>query len=196
MARVGRLVYDGTVDLVTDKPIDYGVWNNFKVNLNNYIDADPGGIYRVMMSFERCQSLYPCGDSVGEIEPLARREHDYESNHYYMDVDDWFTGGYSYSEKDNPCTDSYYKYYQRQISRNVMASNFGIIAKEGADNSYNIAISDLRTTDPLKGITVELYNFQNQLIASVETDGDGMVEIHPEAKAYLVVAKKGKQRGI
>lgn len=195
LARVGRLVYDGTVDLVTDKPIDYGVWNNFKVNLNNYIDADPGGIYRVMMSFERYQSLYPCGDSVGEIKPLARREHDYESNHYYMDVDDWFSGGYSYSEKDNPCTDSYYKYYQRQISRNVMASNFGIIAKEGADNSYNIAISDLRTTDPLKGITVELYNFQNQLIASAETDGDGMVEIHPEAKAYLVVAKKGKQRG-
>ncbi|MDX1446488.1 alpha-2-macroglobulin family protein [Lishizhenia sp.] len=195
LARVGRLIYDGSVDLVTSEPIDYGVWNNFKIDLNRYIDSEPGSIYRVMMSYERHQSLYPCGDSTGLIKPLKRREQNYESNEYYMNVDRWFDGGYDYRDKDNPCTDSYYKYYNRQVSRNVLSSNFGIIAKEGADNRYEIAISDLRTTDPLKGITVEAYNFQNQLIATGTTDGDGLLSINPGSKAYLLIAKKGTQRG-
>ena len=195
LARVGRLVYDGTVDLVAAKAIDYGVWNNFKIDINKYVDSEPGAIYRVMMSFERYQSLYPCGDSTGVVKPMRRQNQNYESSQYYMDVDDWFAGGMDYNEKDNPCSDSYYKYYTRQVSRNVMASNFGIIAKEGADNNYHISVSDLRTTDPISGITIEAYNYQNQLIASGDTDGDGHVELNPEGKAYLIIAKKGKQRG-
>ena len=195
ITRVGRMVYDGTVDLVSDKPIDYGVWNNFKVDLNRLIDTEPGAIYRVMMSFERYQSLYPCGDSTGIAKPMKRTELNFDSNEYYFNSNDWFEGYSDYKNRENPCSDSYYKYYERQVSKNVLASNFGIMAKEGADNEFDVVITDLRTTDPISGVTVEAYNYQNQLVATSATDGDGMVRFKTHQKPYLLIAKKGDQRG-
>ncbi|MFK8037076.1 MAG: alpha-2-macroglobulin [Crocinitomicaceae bacterium] len=195
ITRVGRMVYDGTIDLVSAEPIDYGVWNNFKVDLNRFIDAEPGAIYRVMMSFERYQSLYPCGDSTGVASPMKRRPVNFDSNDYYFNANNWFEGWSDYKERENPCSDSYYKYYERQVSRNILASNFGIIAKEGADNEFDVTITDLRSTDQLSGVTVEAYNFQNQLVATNTTNGDGMVRFKAHQKPYLLMAKKGTQRG-
>jgi len=195
ITRVGRMVYDGTVDLVSDEPIDYGVWNNFKVDLNRLIETEPGAIYRVMMSFERYQSLYPCGDSTGVAKPMQRKELNFDSGDYYFDSNEWFEGWSDYENRDNPCSDSYYKYYERQVSRNVFASNFGIMAKEGADNEFDVVITDLRSTDAVSGVTIEAYDFQNQLIGSNSTDGDGFVRFKTQHKPYLLMAKKGKQRG-
>lgn len=195
ITRVGRMIYDGTVDLVSNEPIDYGVWNNFKVDLNRLIETEPGAIYRVMMSFERYQSLYPCGDSTGVASPMKRRDLNFDSNDYYFNPNNWFEGWAEYKERDNPCSDSYYKYHKRQVSRNVLASNLGIMAKEGADNEFDVVVTDLRTTDALSGITIEAYDFQNQLIATSQTNGEGMVRFKPSHKPYLLMAKKGNQRG-
>ncbi|MFK8045205.1 MAG: alpha-2-macroglobulin [Crocinitomicaceae bacterium] len=195
IARVGRMVFDGTVDLVSSEAIDYGVWNNFKVDLNRFIDTKPGAIYRVMMSFERYQSLYPCGDSTGIASPMDRQKLNFDSNDYYFDVDSWFEGYASYKDRENPCSDSYYKYYKRQVSRNVMASNFGIIAKEGGNNEYHVAVTHLKTTEPISGVTIEAYNYQNQLIGANSTDGDGTVQFTTPQKPYLLVASKGEQKG-
>ena len=195
IARVGRMIYDGTVDLISTEPIDYGVWNNFKVDLNRLIDTEPGAIYRVMMSFERYQSLYPCGDSSGVASPMKRRELNFDGNEYYFNVNSWFEGWSNYRDRDNPCSDSYYKYYERQVSKNVVSSNFGMIAKEGADHEFDVAITDLKSTEPISGVNVEAYNFQNQLIGASSTDGDGVVRFKTPHKPYLLVAKKGEQRG-
>lgn len=194
ITRVGRIVHDGTVDLVSDQPIDYGVWNNFKVDLNRLIKTQPGAIYRVMMSFERYQSLYPCGDSTGIVKPMARKELNFDSDTYF-DSNDWFEGWSDYDNRENPCSDAYYKYYERQVSKNVLASNFGIIAKEGANNEFDVVVTDLRSTDPISGVTIEAYDFQNQLIGSNSTDGDGFVRFKTQHKPYLLMAKKGDQRG-
>ncbi|MFD1550847.1 alpha-2-macroglobulin [Putridiphycobacter roseus] len=195
ITRVGRMVYDGTVDLVSDQAIDYGVWNNFKVDLNRFIEPEPGAIYRVMMSFERYQSLYPCGDSTGIASPMKRRDLNFDSNEYYFDANNWFEGWSEYEDRENPCSDSYYKYYERQVSRNVMASNFGIMAKEGADHEFDVVVTDLRSTDAIGGVTVEAYNFQNQLVATNSTNEKGMVRFKAHQKPYLLMAKKGNQRG-
>ena len=195
LSRVGRMVYDGTVDLVSSEPLDYGTWNNFKIDLNRFIETEPGAIYRVLMSFERYQSLYPCGDSTGVVSPMKRNELNFDSHEYYFDANDWFEGWSNYKDRDNPCSDSYYKYSQRYVSRNVMASNFGIIAKEGADHQFDVAITDLRSTDPISGVVVEAYNYQNQLVATNTTDGEGFVHFKAQHKPYLLMAKKGDQRG-
>lgn len=195
LSRVGRLVYDDVVDLVSTEAIDYGVWNHFKLDLNSLIDPEPGAIYRVMMSFERYQSLYPCGDSTGVVKPLKRRDLNYDSNEYYFDVDAWFEGWADYSERENPCSDSYYKYYKRWKSRNVFASNFGIIAKQTSNNQFDVVVTDLRSAEPLSGVTVEAYNYQNQFLSSGSTNGDGITRFDAGNKPYLLVAKKGDQRG-
>jgi len=195
LSRVGRLIYDGTIDLVSPDAIDYGVWNNFKIDLNRIVETEPGAIYRVLLSFERYQSLYPCGDSTGMVGPMKRNELNFDSNEYYFNANDWFEGWSNYKDRDNPCSDSYYKSQQRYISRNVLSSNFGIIAKESGDNQFDVVVTDLRSTEPVKGVTIEAYNFQNQLVATNTTDGDGMLHFKAHEKPYLLMAKNGDQRG-
>jgi uncharacterized protein YfaS (alpha-2-macroglobulin family) len=58
-----------------------------------------------------------------------------------------------------------------------------------------VAVTDLRTTEQISGVEIELYNFQNQLAGSGKTSGDGTVLIEPEGKPFLLVASKGDQRG-
>lgn len=194
LSRVGRLIYDDVIDLVSNEPIDYSVWNNFSVGLNDIIDPEPGAIYRVMISFEQHQSLYPCADSVSQVTPLKRRKLNFEDNGYF-NVNNWFDGYYNYKDIEDPCTSSYYKYYDRSISSNIFASNFGIIAKEAANDTYNVTITDLRTSDPISGVLVEAYNFQNIKIGENKTNKEGVTQFHSDGKPYLLIAKKGKQKG-
>lgn len=194
LARVGRLVYDESIDLVSDESLDYGIWNNFSIGLNDIIEPEPGTIYRVMLSFEPHQSLYPCADSVAIASTLKRKELDFDSDNYFR-PDSWFTHDYNYQDIENPCTTSYYKYYERSVSANIFSSNLGIIAKETAGNTFNITVTDLRSSNPISGVEIEAFNFQNVKVGEGDTNSKGVTQFTADTKPYLLVATKGKQKG-
>lgn len=194
LSRVGRLIYDGVVDLVSEEPIDYSVWNNFSIDINKLINPEPGALYRVMINFEQYQSLYPCADSLAQLKPLKRRELNFDE-YFYFDDEMWYQGYSDYRDRENPCSPSYYKYYERSISANVFSSNFGIIAKEMQKNTYSVAITDLRDAEPESNVTIEAYNFQNVLVGKGKTGSSGVAEIKTKVKPYLLIASKGKDRG-
>lgn len=194
LARVGRIVYDDVVSLVSDEALDYGKWNSFNIDLSDFIEREPGAIYRVMVSFERYQSLYPCSDTTEVVAPLKRRKLNFDED-FYFDEDYWYVGYASYRDREDPCKDDYYKYYQRSISASLLASNFGLIAKESTNNKYYITVTDLRTAEPLSGITVEAYNFQNIKIGEGKTNSSGAISTTFKGRPYLLIAKQGKHRG-
>jgi len=202
LKRVARIVYKGEVELKSAKPIDYGSWNNFSLDLSKYMNAEPGAIYRVKISFNKSQSLYPCEDN-SEDDGFVDNFNDNEdasfdgptSNWYYYEDDDYYYyDNYNYQDRDNPCKSTYYM-ANRSVSQNILASDLGIIAKSGHSNIMNVAITDIKTTEPISGVSVEMYNFQHQLIGTQETDGDGFVQIDLKKKPFLLIAKKDKQRG-
>lgn len=194
LARVGRLVYDESIDLVSDESLDYGMWNNFNIGLNDIIEPEPGTIYRVMLSFEPHQSLYPCADSVAIASTLKRRELDFNSDNYFR-PDSWFPNGYNYDDIENPCTPSYYQYYNRSVSANIFSSNLGIIAKETSGNTFNITVTDLRSSNPISGVEIEAFNFQNVKVGEGNTNNKGVTQFTTDTKPYLLMATKGKQKG-
>ena len=49
--------------------------------------------------------------------------------------------------------------------------------------------------EPLSGVSVEIFDYQNQLIGVANTDDNGMVEIDITKKPFLLVAKTGEERG-
>lgn len=199
LKRAGRLVAKKTIDLVSGRPINYGEWNAFSLDLAQLVETEPGAIYRVELSFKRSYSLYDCPGqepAIEEMDPDRDRitENDlayYDSNSYY-DYD--YYEDYEWSEREDPCSDSYYMYDNR-VARNVLASNIGIIAKAGNDKSMLFAVTDLRTTEPIKDVSLNIYNFQQQLIASLLTDKDGIAKVILESQPYLLIAKKDEQRG-
>ncbi len=203
LSRAGRLILKKTVNLIPEHPINFGEWNAFSLDLSQLIKADPGAIYRVELSFSRQQSLYPCGETSETTEDLTRNEKSFEtldeSDLAYWDspniYDDYDYESFNWNERDDPCTDSYYRYYERTKARNVLASNLGIIAKQGEDNSMLFVVTDLRTAEPLKDVRLDIVNFQNQIIGSLNTDNQGTATFRPDHIPFLLIARKDDQRG-
>ena len=200
--RVGNIVFKKEIDLVADKPINYSNWNTFSLDLSELITVEKGAIYRVVLSFNRAQSLYDCPDSdetISENKPeYTIQESDMRMfegpNHYYNDYD-YNYWDYDWYERENPCKDSYYKLRDRIIATNVLASDMGIIAKSADSRFINAYVTNLKTTDPISGAKIDVFDFQNQLIGSANSDENGMVKIPIAKKPFLLIASKENEKG-
>ncbi|MEC8968642.1 MAG: MG2 domain-containing protein [Bacteroidota bacterium] len=202
--RVGRIIFKDEIELISEKAIGYGSWNTFSIDLSKFISSEPGAIYKVQLSFDRSQSIYPCDQKYVEPEVISQGEdselaqydgpNSYYWDEYYDYYDDYYYE-YRWEDRDNPCKDSYYNVNRRSVSSNIFASDLGIIAKRSADNKVSVAVTDIKTTSPLNGVTIAVYNYQNQLIQENLTDGDGLTELDLNAKPFFLVATKGNQKG-
>ena len=215
MKRVGRQILKTTLRLNENDggPVDLGTWNRYTLDLAEMIQTEPGAIYRIELGFKQNYSTYPCEGIEVDLQALAEAEEenwdtgeddvessawDFYDEYYYDEYDDYYyyDYDYDYSERDNPCSSSYYRGNRGSVATNVLASDIGIIAKRNSDKSMNFAVTDLRSTEPLSGVTLELYSYQQQLVGSVTTDADGMAVLaKPEHLPFALVAKRGTERG-
>jgi len=201
LSRVGRTVLKKTIPL--NGASDYGRWNRFSIDLSTLMKTEPGAIYSVNLSFKKQYSTYPCtgGESVKTQDMVViqnpEKGNDKEGWNYYNNYDDedndnggW--NNYKWEERDDPCKASYY--LNRAATRNVFASNLGMIAKGGAENEFMVFVTDLVTSKPLSGIKVDFFNYQQQNIGSSLTDGDGMALARLNSKPFIAVAVKDKEK--
>ncbi|MBA4322603.1 MAG: hypothetical protein C0408_07285, partial [Odoribacter sp.] len=61
--RFGRPIFSGRVDLVNSSSINSSTWNLFSIDLADYIDVEPGVLYKVQLGMRPSYSLYPCTDN-------------------------------------------------------------------------------------------------------------------------------------
>ncbi len=205
LARVGRLVTRTTVPLRTADAPDPGRWNRYYLDLAEHFRAEPGAIYRVELSFDRQHSLFPC-EGVTDKSPVRERTWEQEQADYDRVQDYWYYDEYEYydydyydddgrSQRNDPCAKAYYA-RKRSVSRNLLASDLGLIAKRGNDGSLFLAVSDLATTAPISGVKLDVLDLQQQVMASVVTGREGLATVPPSRhKPFLLVASKGTQRG-
>ncbi|MBK8883971.1 MAG: hypothetical protein IPN67_16795 [Bacteroidales bacterium] len=203
MKRFGRPVYSGRVDLVNTPGMNTAAWNLHTIDLADYIDVEPGVLYKVTIGMRRSYSLYPCSDGADDskYEELLQqaeaqnREYWDDPENYYSDSDDelYYSFNFDWRDRDNPCKDAYY-YPGRGGSRNILASNIGLIAKKGEDNILHVIANDLITAMPSNGVTLDVYDFQMQQIISGTTDQNGSTALFCERKPFLIIAKKDKDR--
>ena len=201
--RFGRPVYSGRVDLLNSPGMSTGSWNLYTIDLADYIDVEPGVLYKVSLGMRRSYSLYPCSNAGAESkyeEMLQQteeqsREFWNDPENYYSDSNEdiYYSFNFDWRERQNPCMDAYY-YPGRGGSRNILASNIGLIAKQGADNIVHVMANDLITAMPLNGVKVEVYDFQLQPIISGTTNQNGSAALFCERKPFLVIAKKDRDR--
>jgi len=200
--RVGRQIFSKTVELNGEGIVDYSVWNSFSLNLEELVKTEPGAIYQVNISFSKENSAYPCSGESSK--PVLKNFNDSKNDNegddvvdrYYYDYYDYYEDeyySYNWDERDDPCKDSYY--YNKSVSRNFIASDLGIIAKKGNDETIHVFVNDLRTTEPLSNVKIELYNFQQQLLTSENTNSDGIAVLKTSKTPAFLIAKSDKQRG-
>ncbi len=202
LRRVGKPVLNKTISLENSGLNDLGKWNRFTLDIATLINTEPGAIYQVRIGFRKSHAVFACSEgedpgSSGNSAAFDEQEFDSEANEssywdsyeqYYYDED------YDWDERDNPCHSSYYN-ANRIIRRNVLASDLGLMAKRGGDGNTIIFVNDLRTTAPLAGVSLELYDYQQQVIGTASTGPDGKAIINSKTAPFALVAKNGNQRG-
>ncbi|MEJ0056502.1 MAG: MG2 domain-containing protein [Bacteroidota bacterium] len=197
LRRVGKSLIKKMVSLESSGTTDLGKWGRYTLDLSQYINTEPGAIYQVRIGFKRSYSVYNCPE--GEATEIATAEEDWEQpedeESAWDSYEDYnYNDNYDWEQRDNPCHSSYYT-NSRTIKRNVIASDLGIIAKQGEDGNTVVFVNDLKTTNPQSGVQVELYDFQQQLTGTASTDADGKVTISSKPSPFALVAKNGTQRG-
>lgn len=205
LRRVGRPVFKKSVPLENSGVTDLGKWNRFTLDLSKFINAEPGAIYQVKISFRRSDLAYVCEGSdnsssrqpnvIGEEDYEAEGENEgsywdsYEDNYYYYNEE-----GYDWEQRDNPCNPAYFS-SDRTIRKSVIASDFGLLAKRGSDGNTFVVVNDLKTTQPISGVQIDLYDYQQQIVGTATTDSEGKALIDSKKNPFVLVAKQGSQRG-
>ncbi|MEC4112811.1 MG2 domain-containing protein [Myroides pelagicus] len=184
LKKVASPIAQKTINLTNPNKKALLNWNTYALDLSELIKPEPGAIYRVEFSMKKAYSLYNCPDN-GDGET----EEEFNDSEYYEDDDygDYYYY-YDWSERKNPCNESYY-YYQGKKATNVLATDLGVIVKGGSNNVYTTIVTNLITTEPIGDATVEFYTYQQQLIASAKTNSSGLLNINLENQtpAFAVV---------
>lgn len=165
-------------------------WKRYAIDLADYINIDPGAIYRVQLSAKREYSLYACEDDTKD-KNLTTLEFEREQD--WHQLYDYSIGRSYYSYDRNPCEVGYFR--NKYVSRNILASDLGMITKIGEDKKVHVVVNNLLTTAPMSGVDIEFLSYQNQVLGKTQTDANGMVTMELRQKPFLVVAKHGNQRG-
>ncbi|GJM32271.1 MAG: membrane protein [Saprospiraceae bacterium] len=203
LRQVGRIVMQKMIPLQNLNPnANTGDWNRYALDLKQLIDADKEAIYQVRIGYMPEYANYFCANrdekatnvSLTTTESQVDEDGEPTSIMEYWYGPDGYYENYNWSQREDPCYSAYYN-SDRFISRNVIASNLGIIAKGGKDNNFFVTVADLRTTDPVAGANLQFYDYQQQLITEVQTDAKGMAEVVLNRKPFVLIANQGDQRG-
>lgn len=191
--RVGKDIWRQTIFL--DDTRNLREWNNFAVDISQFIQEDPTAMYRITLSFAKEHAIYACDNPAEDITLLANEksgwsEQDWQVNSWY---DDYY---YDYEYDDiedwrNPCGNRFYR--NKATSKNVVVSDIAAVAKAGQDEQLYLFVSNLKTTLPIASASVELYSFQQELLATGTTDELGTLVIRSNDKPFVAVVKHNGQ---
>ncbi|WP_413511527.1 alpha-2-macroglobulin family protein [Myroides odoratus] len=174
-----------TIELTNPDPKALMRWNAYAIDLSTLIKPDPGAIYHIKFSFKKSYAINCASDSEEDIDTEADEEVSPEDDEY-----EYYYRYYPWEEREDPCSEAYY-YYTQMPTINVLASDLGLIVKGGNDNVYTAIVTNILTTAPVNGATVEFYSYQQQLLASAKTDKDGIAKVNlGKNKAYFAIAKQ------
>ncbi len=207
LRRVAKPLVQATVRLDGDKTVNLNRKTRFSLDLDKYIQTEPGAIYRVTIGFRPDYSLYSCAaksETSREASEDEAEYYEYEDNgntsgndddeEFWSRYDRWYPYGYNWEEREDPCSNAYYN-KERFESRNIISSNIGLTAKKGTDNKLFIAATDLITTDELSGVELSVLDYQQQIVAKGSTNSEGIAILELKRKPYLIIAKKGDEKG-
>ncbi|MDO4462109.1 MAG: MG2 domain-containing protein, partial [Bacteroidia bacterium] len=177
-------------------------WRTYAINLSEMFTSSPGDMYRIELKMDYNLSAWPDitqptlsrediekkdAERLKSLNNLADADNRWESSYYEWEDYDW-------REKNNPATKSYYA--NKSVVKNVCATNIGLLALNGrgANAPVRIVASDIPSAKALEGVNVNMYNFQNQVVASGTTNSDGEISLSyniASGKPHHIIASKG-----
>ena len=192
---VGRWLWQKTVSLPPNP--DAG-WQRYRLDLTELMAKHPKGLILLVLNLDADTSAYQCNGKQPTRKVTLPANYEGPGQADNNAVDDFYEdqGYVSWSERDNPCSDAYYSYNsQVTASRAFMASNLGLVAKRGENDTLLVFASWLDQNKPAANVNVTAYNYQNQAVGKGQTDDKGDVAISLSGTPFYLVANRDDQRG-
>ncbi len=203
LGRVGRYLWRKTLPL--SGPVT-GRWQRYNLDVTELMQKFPGGMFQLTLQVTPRDSAWQCdGRASGAAETDAVVESGLKSQE---DGDSWQSSNWDdysndfdpqsndWRRRGDPCAAAYYRYGENvSASRNLLASDIGLLAKRDPRGRLLVAATRLRTAAALAGAQLSVRNFQNQEIGIGTTDATGLATITPNGTPFLLVAQSGGQRG-
>lgn len=188
LKRVGRHIYRKKIELNNAQSAGYDK-KRYYIELSDLVDKDPGALYELDIRFKKEYSLYGCGDDLDEDNVQEVNSDGWITDGEYFVDNYWDNIPWNWRERENPCNLAYYTRYNASAKATVMATRLGLTAKIGGDNKLFVAANDLITSEPLGNVSLELFDYQQQKIASGKTGADGFALLPFKGEAFLVKAQ-------
>ena len=207
----GEINYAGrpiamTTFFIDDQGMDLSEWHTYAIDLTEQVKLEPGAMYHIELSLDSRLSAWPC-DTLRHATPEEMAAEDaqlmdkmcqrFDNGYYFYSGQtyenyNWWDDDY-YTLHDDPSAAYYYD--NRTVARNVLATNIGLTALKGSDNTISVTAINLPDAQPMSGITVEAYSMQQQLLGTANTNSEGIAQISFEPRlgqpAYIVGRKSG-----
>jgi uncharacterized protein YfaS (alpha-2-macroglobulin family) len=196
---VGRRVAYKVISLAENDNENNSYWKAHALDLSELIKVNPGSLYRIEFSFKKEHTSYTCEtDTTDEEENYASNEEAQdlteqlkEERYWDNEIYYWRNYNYNWEEQDNPCSHAYYN-PDRVVTTNLLGSDLGLIVKKGKNRSYHFTATNLITAKPEASTKIKLYNYQQQLITEVTTDGAGFAIYDGNKNVAFAVAEKNR----
>ncbi|MFY0601765.1 MAG: hypothetical protein JXR03_18975 [Cyclobacteriaceae bacterium] len=197
LKRVARPVTRKSIQLNTVGVTNLNDWNRYSIDLEEILTAEPGAMYQISIGFQKRHSMYFCDES-NDIETIQEEDSwdasEEEESSYWDNYESYYNSNYTWQDRDNPCSDSYYG-ARRSVSKVLLATDLGLIAKRGDKSGLSVFVTNLIDTEPIADVFVEAYDYQQQLLGEGVTDGDGKATLDIKGKPFVLVAKNGNDVG-
>ncbi len=203
LAQVGDLLARKVIFFEDMGDYDLSKKNVYGINLSDFIDVDKGAIYNVTLSYTYDLSAYPVNDreqlskeeliANALIEETEEKERLQNSDYYFFyDNKDGYG---NWSDRNNPEKTSYY--YNKKVSKNILSSDIGLIAKKGNENNeITFVTNNINTSAVLPGVSVHVFDYRNREIGSGTTDKNGFAVFNLDKGTPLyAIAKRENERG-
>ncbi len=161
--RTAKNVYSKEVKFENPKRNE---WLKTEMDISNYFAKKAGAAYVVKMNFNPENLILPCKNTSDEY---SENNLVYESDSYY----------------ENPCNEYYY--YDRNKEKILIVSSIALTAKKESDGVH-VWATDVETSKPISGLSLELYGKINDVMATQKTDANGYVffSVKKDSEGYVV----------
>ncbi|WP_423926969.1 alpha-2-macroglobulin family protein [Candidatus Palauibacter sp.] len=198
LRRTGRTLWRRTVELPEEPG---GGWTRYTLDVSDVVRASSGSLVRLTLSLNRGNSTFACSEAQDRIPVLeepwpADLEAAGSSPSSWDAIEASYQGSVDWRDRNDPCVDAYFRWSSRAgDSRNFLASNIGMTAKRDARGGTLVATTDLRTSEPMRGVAVTFMNYQNQPLETVVTGPGGLARTTLPSEPHHAVATRGGERG-
>lgn len=186
LARYGRPVAVKTIEL-DNSGLDLMSWHTFAIDLSDIMETEKGTVYRIELEMDKGLSAWP----VTGVTPLDREAMDKKDALTLNKLRDMFNGSHSWyypkdyywnwEELDDPTKAEYYD--GRPVEgRNVLATNIGLTAITNGDGRMRVVALDIPDATPMNGVEISAYSYQNQMLRTATTNGDGIADIEYDTR--------------